>query len=314
MRLETGLLKLRETYIQVGATIGLIVAGLPPAIIFGNSLIRALINDEYDPMASRLAGIALAVVFEVIGATSAHVTQLAKNPRTKRNGYLVLGTYTAMGSGWMIFFEPDQIIKTVGILGYMVAPLLYYGVALLSNTARAHLQAVEAEMIEQKLNVRRQLTDLEQEKLDREHKREMSKLRAQLKHDENIQKVSGNFPETFQGEGTKSETFQSDWRKLSIDQKLSISKLSKDELERTFGISSRTALNWHRRSTLLYEIIVFLKENPFKVKDLSREFPDYKESEIVSALGNLQDDGVVRLGKFENAIVEEGYVRDEEIL
>lgn len=308
MRLETGLLKLRETYIQVGATIGLIVAGLPPAIIFGNSLIRALIDDSYDPVASRLAGISLAVVFEVIGATSAHVTQLAKNPKTRRNGYLVLGTYTAMGSGWMIFFEPDQIIKTVGILGYMVAPLLYYGVALLSNTARAHLQAQEAELIEQKLDVRKKLTDLEQEKLDREHKREMSRLRAQHKHDERVQKVSGNFPETFQEQESTQETFQSDWRKLSIDQKLSVSKLSRDELERTFGVSARTALNWHRRSTLLHGIIVFLSENPFKIKDLSREFPDYKESEIAAALGNLQDDGVIRLGKFENAIVEEGYV------
>lgn len=311
MRLETGLLKLRETYIQVGATVGLIVAGLPPAIIFGNSLIRALIDDSYDPVASRLAGISLAVVFEVIGATSAHVTQLARNPRTKRNGYLVLGTYTAMGAGWMIFFEPDQIIKTVGILGYMVAPLLYYGVALLSNTARAHLQNQEAELIEQKLDVRKKLSDLEQEKLDREHKREMAKLRQANKHQERVRKVSGNFPETFQDPKDKSETFQSDWRKLSVDQKLSVSKLSKDELERTFGVSSRTALNWHRRSALLHEILLFLQKHPSGVEDLEMALGDYEKKEIDSSLNQLTDSGAVRFGKFNNAIIEEKYANEE---
>src|SRR5690606_27535023 len=124
--------KLRNLYIMGGATLGLMAAGAAPAILFGYSLHHALAGPGWLPEIAALAGGSLAVTMEVVGSVSAHVAQHSRGRR--RQALAVLGIYTVIGLVYMADVEPNEVIRRTGFVAYLMAPLLYIAVALLSAT------------------------------------------------------------------------------------------------------------------------------------------------------------------------------------
>lgn len=145
--------RVRNGYILVGSAVGLIVAGLAPAILFGYSLYHALVVQGWLSFWAGVAGFSLAVTMEVVGGVSAHVAQHARNFNIKVTAYFTLAIYTLTGLGYMMFFEPNDTIQRTGVMAYLVAPLLYLAVALLSATLQQGREREEGK--QQAMGVRR---------------------------------------------------------------------------------------------------------------------------------------------------------------
>jgi hypothetical protein len=179
--------RVRHGYILIGSTVGLMVAGLAPAILFGYSLFHALVSQAWDGRAAVVAGGALAITMEFVGGVSAHVAQHARNQTVKALGYFTLATYTLIGLGYMLFFEPNPTIQRTGIMAYLVAPLLYLAVALLSATLQQGKEREEGKQYT--IGVRRDELVWQREQQAIKEQREHEERLLKLQLDAEVKKV-----------------------------------------------------------------------------------------------------------------------------
>lgn len=198
-RLETFTTDAKRAYILLGSTIGLFFAGLAPAILFGYSLYSALLTLAWNTNAAKGAGISLSITMEIVGGLSAYVAQNARNPNTRYFGYGVLGVYTAIGLIYMVAVETNPIIQRTGFMAYLVAPLLYFAVALLNATLQqqADKQAARGIMVQERQDDREWQRKQEERKMELEYQARMEKMRLDTevkKAKVESEKVSKEFP------------------------------------------------------------------------------------------------------------------------
>lgn len=188
-QLEATTNNIKRAYILIGSTVGLMVAGLSPAIVFGYNLANALIKMDWDRYVAVIAGGSLSITLEVIGGVSAYVSLNSLSQRTRILGYVTLGIYTVIGLGYMLFAEDNPVIQRTGVISYLVAPLVYFAVALFQQTSTQQVekQTERTNLQKQRQEERERLAKIEQDKIVFEQ--EQAVLKAKMEHEEKLEKL-----------------------------------------------------------------------------------------------------------------------------
>lgn len=188
-QLEITTNNIKRAYILIGSTIGLIFAGLSPAVVFGYSLTHALIQMGWNVYVAIVAGGSLSITLEVIGGVSAYVALNAVSQRTRVLGYTILGVYTIIGLGYMLLADSTPILRQTGIIAYLVAPLVYFAVALFQQTSlqQTDKQLERTNLQKQRQDDRDRIEKMEQDKLAFE--RQQAELKLKMEHEERLEKL-----------------------------------------------------------------------------------------------------------------------------
>ena len=152
----------RDRFVTVVMTGGLIAAPLPPAIMFGVSLFKGL-EGEIGFWPSLLSGLALGVALEAVGIGSNHTALRAYSDHKKQDDPAALGklkisafvsvVYIIIGvSGIWLFSESAQI-GIPGTIAYLIAPLIYISAALLDDESHTYQTAIEKARVRKEIRV-----------------------------------------------------------------------------------------------------------------------------------------------------------------
>ncbi len=260
----------RHGYIVGGATIGLVLAGLAPATLFGYSLYRALVADGWEAFIAGIAGGALAVTMEVIGGVSAHVAQTSQNKQRRIIGGGILATYTLVGLIYMLFFEPNLIIKRIGTMAYIVAPLLYFAVSMLNATANEKKEIDQTKKTDEQEKQRQHEIDIaklkyqqEQDAADRTAERQQKARQAEIDAQVKTETMKEAVALKIERERTKqakierqlgdssADTLKTDIRHFSDTEILRLVDFTPEEIMSQYGVIRKTANRWLEKSNKL---------------------------------------------------------------
>lgn len=183
---------LSDTFVIVISTIGLIVAALPPAIIFGTALSNSL-SVSIGRASGVAAGFGLGVALEAAGVISAHnaikfyVEWVRHRVRGAEGKFYasaaIVFIYTVIGIVSIVIFDSDQSIRIGGIVAYLIAPMIYVASGMSADTRQfteERRENLESKAVEQRAT-------LEERREEARHRREMEKLRIEA--DAGLQKA-----------------------------------------------------------------------------------------------------------------------------
>jgi hypothetical protein len=248
-RLETVTSQIKEGYILIGSTIGLIVAGLAPATLYGYSLWHALDAEGWKPVGAIAAGVGLALTVEFAGAVAAYVAQHDRNSTRRIIAYSIMAIYTFVGLGYMLLVEKNAVVQRTGVMAYLVAPLLYTAVSLLSSMLeqgkeRETGRSIASDLRRDDLAWQRQQRELQAQ---REHEAKLRKM--ELDTQARMERDRAKIATTNRSEsGQKAVTFSSDWRLLPESDKARMIDLTSGEIAAKYGVSDSTARRWLRNA------------------------------------------------------------------
>lgn len=130
---ENGMNEVRQSFLALTGTLGLLAAAAPPAIMFAFASFHAL-ETVIGYSGALAVGIALAVALECTGVKISHVA--LDFFRLWRQGdnealptfiisALLTGVYLASGAGAVYFFDSNPVVRLTGFLSYAVAGIMY---------------------------------------------------------------------------------------------------------------------------------------------------------------------------------------------
>lgn len=252
---------IRNGYVEVGLTAGTLVAGLPPAMLFGFSLAHALEREGWGSYSAWAAGLALAASMEFLGAVSAHVAQHSPRQSTRRQAVAALIMYTLIGIGYMLLFEDNEAIKSAGLISYVVAPLFYW-VNGLYGKSLADKQTVNVN------NSRSELLEAEEREFKRqriiandERKHQIKMSQVVNKSSQVVANSSPNSSTSRHNSSRENDTLQRfdwrdkkpDFRKLSQQDRVKIASLPLVEVQDFYQVNRRLARTWQLKCRQLVD-------------------------------------------------------------
>lgn len=126
----------RDIFVTIAMTIGLIIASLPPAIILSTALAKGL-SSTIGQTFSVVTGVSFAILLETTGVVSSHVAiWLYRNDGN--NGRFQVATtiavlYSLSGIVSIFVFDASTIVRLAGTFAYLAALMIYVSSALASD-------------------------------------------------------------------------------------------------------------------------------------------------------------------------------------
>lgn len=145
----------RDIFVIIAMTVGLIIASLPPAIVLSTALYRALI-DLIGQLPSLVTGISFAILLESTGVVSSHVAIWQYRREGAQDGrFQVAATisflYMIAGIISIFVFDGDTVIRLAGTFAYVAALMIYISSALASDMRRVEQREQRTISIEEQL-------------------------------------------------------------------------------------------------------------------------------------------------------------------
>ena len=255
----------------MAATLGMILAGFPPAATFAVTMYNSL--QGWNPWIAGITSATLGFVAEFVGALSAYVASHSPVRKEQVAAKTTLAIYITLE---LIYFGSAETgkVRELGLLACVFAPLLYYVAALYDNQIIRARTAKEREDtraatreaktdFSHSLEQQRLDTELEQKRLDAEARRRRVDERAKEKmmnpyvtskrplgEDRSLsaqRSLSDKRAPSGHLSDTRVTSLPSDYRLLGEDQLAQVAAMTTSELAQAAGIGDSTARRWKRK-------------------------------------------------------------------
>ena len=179
LKIERAFQIIRDVFVILIMTTGLILAPAPPAIILSVA-VAASLNVIIGGTWSIIVGVTLGLILEAAGVTSAHTAIKFYNDGERDKFYIsaVVSTlYILVGISSILLFDTNPVIRIAGVVAYLVAPMIYVSTALLSDAQKVEDIGDDKRREARAAAKERRLFKREQERRAQAHQFELEKLR-----------------------------------------------------------------------------------------------------------------------------------------
>lgn len=146
----------RDIFVTIAMTVGLIIASLPPAIILSTALAKALTGIIGETFAV-VTGVSFAILLETTGVVSSHVAiWLYRNDGNGvrfQSAVTISILYSLSGIISIFVFDTSAIVRLAGTFAYVAALMIYISSALASDMRHAEQNERQAVDVERQLEL-----------------------------------------------------------------------------------------------------------------------------------------------------------------
>lgn len=196
-----------------------VLAPIAPAVLFGNNLHAGMIADNVNPTIAGVAAVLGTGGVELSGALACSMAVMAYH----RRDYKIMWVSIIAASVYAVFVMVGiaQARNTATFAGAVIISLVAY---LMQGVWQSYNNKLRVEQAE---------TDMQIARMEAERKLTNAQTR-------NAKAAGGEIYTKL------SETFGTDWRRVSLEDRHKIAKMTTNEIQQEYRVSERTAQNWKK--------------------------------------------------------------------